>query len=165
MNISESMILIKAIKIKNEFIPIWKCRCEEHEEFGTVYTYNNESKSESELTNVYYDINTTEITTGIKIEYYPKNHVKKVGDKILVESSFRNVVYREILELIWDLDSNYINFGNKLNEVYGKMLGHKKFDRGTLYHLMMYKPTYRIRPTNDTDIIHEHHIYQLLKED
>ena len=119
MELSESKILILALQQDDKYIPIWKLKHKDSEEYGDIYYVDNEWKgvSKSSLKQVYYDINTGAISTGEIIDIYPKeDSVYKIGDKILVEEGHKELINGTISEVLYDIDHNSILFGKRIKE-------------------------------------------------
>lgn len=164
MVIDNELILIKAIYKDGMCVPIWEAKCVDNDDFGTEYTVNGLTYPYS-LVDVYYNINTKEITTGVELEIYQEDnkhhYTYKVGEEVLVETdTHRQLTRAKISRIIWETDSDSIYLGEKMKEHYGFYFKDYPWDFNKLYHLQLYRPKYNVEGSDK--LLWDHHIYKLV---
>lgn len=144
MIINESKILIKALLYKEKFIPIWELTFESHEDYGPQYKVkgNWETYSESSLSDVYYDINTKQITSGEVIEHKEEKDLPKIGDFIFYEKYHSIIKKAKLLDIKWVVSYNHIGMGEYMERNYKFYFKDVKLDYNKLYHVKVYEPRY-----------------------
>jgi hypothetical protein len=165
MVINGSKILIKALKVGDKWIPIWEFQHEVSEMYGDIYFLNGKSYEFSSIESfhdVYYDINTKEISSGIKVDIYPTSTEYKKGDTVFVSSSgSRSLIKGKISELVYISEYHKIMTGRESKEEgYDRYV--TNIDPEALYHFIIYKVHYKIEGSEDT--YWPHQIYVLKPE-
>jgi hypothetical protein len=167
MIIHNSKILIKAAVLYNKWIPIWEFICETDEMYGAIYKHPITHKTffKDSFKDVYYDINTKKITTGIQLTIYPENIKYKIGDIVYIisKSEYNTLKKAKISQIIYIPQSDYVYLGEQAKQEYGKYLKNQKFDFNKLYHIIVYEVKYKIEGSDDN--IWEHYIYKLEEDE
>lgn len=142
-----SKILIKALKVRESWIPIWEFQHDVSEMYGDIYFLKggrSVSSSIESFHDVYYDINTKEISSGIKVDIYPPKTEFKKGDEVFINpSGSRSLIKGTISELVYLPEHHKIMTGKEaIRERYDKYSS--SIDLEALYHFIIYKVHYRI---------------------
>jgi hypothetical protein len=159
-----SKIMIKAVLVNKVFIPIWEFTHENCEMYGDVYRHESHRSElfKDNFVDVYYDINTKEIQSGIKVEIYPKeNNGFKVGEEVYISERGYGIIEKtEITEIVYQPDYNHVKWGEQAESDYGRWCD-EKFDYDKLYHIVVYKEYYKIKGSDK--LIWSHQLYRLKK--
>jgi len=157
--VSQSKVLILAAKIEgsNIYRPIWEFNHREDGYYGNCYFLDKSLPYDfihaSSFIQVYYDLNTKEIISGIEIKLYPQEkELLQINQEILreVPGEPNKLVKDKVVDVFYQSRSSNISFGKDLkndSHSYYKLLVltyGKELDMNTLYHIKSMEPRYKL---------------------
>lgn len=134
-------IMVPAIKIGNDIIPIWNSENEfiEDDYFGDHI--RNKRDEAYKLTNVVYDLKNKTISPGIKLDLFPKldKIAHKIDEQVLVEvpNGYKFKTIKDIQFLEFETE---IVLGSKMENYFKEQFNNIQDE--LLYCIKIYKPTY-----------------------
>jgi len=161
-------IVIKAIKIEDEFIPIWDERimvCKDDDE-DLLYEHCkikfNDIDCGNFIIECLYDLINKEIHLGEVVEIYPSIEKSKfkINDNIVCEVSYDNVKLGKIKDIIFEEYDIDIHKGIDLIKYYSKNEINVEIKKDNFYILKNWKMAYLLY--DDSIIYNVHNLKHLL---